>query len=235
MHKQSIPVEDRLILALDVPTLDEALSWVRRLHDKIRFFKIGLQLFVNSHFRVVDVVNEYGANVFLDLKLYDIPNTVRNAIEQVNDRGVKFITVHGESRIIKAAVDAANGVKILAVTVLTSMDESDLKILGSTRNVEEIVTLRAQLAKNSGCHGIVASGKEVARVRRVVGNDMIIVVPGIRPLGYSDKDDQKRIVTPGEAIRSGADYIVVGRPILKSSFPEEVIEKILNEIKNNLS
>ncbi len=234
MIRQSIPLEDRLILALDVPTPDEALAWVNRLRDKIRFFKIGLQLFVNSHFRVVDIVNDCGAGVFLDLKLYDIPNTVRNAIEQVNNRGVRFVTVHGESGIIKAAVGAAEGVKILAVTVLTSMDEDDLRVLGSTRNIEEIAALRAQLARDAGCHGIVASGREVAKIRRIVGDEMIIVTPGIRPAGYGGRDDQKRVVTPGDAIRSGADYIVVGRPILKSPDPEKVVDEIFDEIRDNL-
>ena len=232
--KQHIPPEERLILALDLPSFDEATKWVNRLRGKIKFFKIGLQLFLNSHFRLVNIIADYGAKVFLDLKLHDIPNTVKNAIEQINNYPVEFTTVHCETGILKAAVNSAREVKIIAVTVLTSMDDNDLKLLGTSHSLENIVLNRVKLAKQIGCHGIVASGKEVARIKEVIGRDMLIIVPGIRPKTYKATDDQKRVVSPEEAIRAGADYIVIGRPILNSASPEESIEKIFEEISNNL-
>ncbi|SFN10443.1 orotidine-5'-phosphate decarboxylase [Thermodesulforhabdus norvegica] len=234
MYRKDIPLEERLILALDVPSVDEARSWVRSLDGIVRFYKVGLQLFLAGHFSFVDELVESGKKVFLDLKLFDIPNTVAKAMEQINLHGVTFTTVHAESAILKAAVEAAPKVGILAVTVLTSMDQEDLKAIGAGASLEDIVIARASLAARAGCFGVVASGKEAHAIRRTLGDSLVIVTPGVRPASSSDRGDQKRVVTPEEAVKNGADYIVVGRPVLRARDPLGMVEKIMEELKQSL-
>ncbi len=233
---KNIPLEDRIIVALDVPTIDLAKNIVKTLMTKVRFFKVGLQLFLAGHFEIVDWIADQGLKVFLDLKLHDIPNTVKNAISQINNHKVFFTTVHSERSILKTAVEASKGVNILAVTVLTSMDKKDLEPLfkDSELTLEDLVLHRAMMAKEAGCQGIVASGREVSIIRKHLGYDTIVVTPGIRLDRSGGIDDQKRIVTPYEAIREGADYLVVGRPIIDSPSPEKTVEKILADISLGL-
>lgn len=236
MDIRNIPIEDRLILALDVPTVEEAMGWVKKLRSFVKFYKVGLQLFLASHFNFVDDLIKQGYKVFLDLKLYDIPNTVARAVEQIQTHGVTFTTVHGEIAILKAAVNSAPELGILAVTMLTSMSQDDLRLLGIRENIEDVVLSRALLAAKTGCRGVIVSGREVKAIRQAVGDSLILVTPGIRPSYASIENygDQKRVVTPGEAIRNGADYIVVGRPILHALHPERVVEDIFCDIEKNL-
>ncbi|MEJ5299753.1 MAG: orotidine-5'-phosphate decarboxylase [Thermodesulforhabdaceae bacterium] len=229
---KSIPPEERLILALDVPTKEDALNIVARLGGYVRFFKIGLQLFMASHFYMVDWLGDKGFNVFLDLKLYDIPNTVIQALSIISQHPVSLTTLHAERSILKAGVEATQGKPgILAVTVLTSMDPGDFEAEHG-KSVEKAVIDRTKIAIETGCAGVIASGKEAPIIRRNCGKDFLIVTPGIRPKFSEEKDDQKRTVTAFDAIQNGADYIVVGRPILKAPDPKKVVKELVQEIED---
>jgi orotidine-5'-phosphate decarboxylase len=228
--RKKIPLEKRVILALDVPSAEEAKSWVLRLKRFIKFYKIGLELFISEGKDIVNWVLDQGCEVMLDLKLFDIPNTVQRAIERIRDMKVSYTTVHGNDGILRAAVEVKGDLKVLAVTVLTSLDESDLRDLGFKCKVRELVISRAKRALELGCDGVVASGLELQAIRENLGEKLIIVVPGIRPVSNTTIDDQKRIITPKEAFLQGADHIVMGRPILKSENPERVVEDLLSEI-----
>ena len=236
MAPKNIPLNERIIFALDVDSKVEAEAWVNRLGSQINFFKVGLQLFIAGWFPVIDMITSRGHKVMCDLKLFDVPETVKLAMRQLNNRGITFTTVHGNDPIVRAAVQEDNGVQILAVTVLTSSGEEDVRELGFTGTVEDLVSHRARRALQAGCHGIVASGLEAPRLRRDLGDDYIIVTPGIRPggnIGIS-QDDQKRIVTAKQAIINGADYVVVGRPISKAQDPLAVVEALQREIGEGL-
>ena len=225
-----IPTQERLIVALDLPTPLAAMELVERLGESVTFYKLGLELFMaGGYFELVDWLLKKNKRVFVDLKFFDIPATVSGAVRQLNNRGISFVTVHGNDSIVQAAVDAKDDIKLLAVTVLTSLDRGDLKDLGFDCDVEELVLSRARRAAQIGCDGVIASGLETVRLRQGLGDKLIIVSPGIRPV--DNDDDQKRVVTPTQAFKNGADYIVVGRPIRDATDPKQAAEKIQNEIE----
>jgi orotidine-5'-phosphate decarboxylase len=226
--EKNISLDERIIFALDVSTAVEAKHWVEKLESHIRFYKVGLQLFLAGGFDMVDWIRAKGHKVFLDLKFFDVPATVKLAVETLADRGVSFATVHGNDAMLRAAAAAARGVKILAVTVLTSLDEGDLKDLGFQCTVEDLVLSRARRAVAMGCHGIVSSGLEIPRLRNELGDRFLIVAPGIRPV--KNIDDQKRTVDVKQAFQNGADHIVVGRPLRDALDPISVIKGMQADI-----
>lgn len=232
MSKNEIPLKDRIIVALDVDDQEKAKEIVKQCESHIGFFKVGLQLFMSSYFDTVDWIVDRGHKVMLDLKFFDIPETVKLAVEQVNSRGVTFATIHGNDPIIRAAVEARGDMQLLAVTVLTSFGEEDLRAMGMTQSVEDLVYYRAKRALELGCDGVVSSGLEAERMRNDLGEKLLIVTPGIRPgANVEDSgDDQKRIVTAGMAISNGANHVVVGRPITKAADPIKVIEMMQQDI-----
>jgi orotidine-5'-phosphate decarboxylase len=210
----AIPREERLIVALDVPSADAARAFVERAGDAVRFYKIGLELFMaGGYFELLDWLAKQGKKVFVDLKFFDIPETVASAVRALQDKGVTFTTVHGNQGIMEAAVAAKGPMKILAVTVLTSLDRGDLDDLGFQCDVNQLVLSRARRALEAGVDGIVSSGLEAPAIRRELGERLLVVTPGIRPVDNRASDDQKRTVDVAQAFRNGADYIVMGRPI----------------------
>jgi orotidine-5'-phosphate decarboxylase len=220
-----------LIFALDVPDLAGAKRLVTALGDAVAFYKIGLELAASRHyFELLDWLVARDKKVFADLKLYDIPATVGAAVRQLRSSGAAFLTVHGERAIMEAAAKEKGGLRILAVTVLTSIADRDLADLGGSRTVAELVELRAQLAVTSGCDGVIASGLEAARLRALLGAEPLIVTPGIRPADSARSDDQRRVVTPARAFEAGADHIVVGRPIRDAADPHGAAAAIQDEI-----
>ncbi len=235
MSNTIIPLQERIIIALDVDTPEQAKDLVKKCESHVSFFKVGLQLFMGSWFNTVDWIVDRGHKVMLDLKFFDIPETVRLAVEQVNSRGVSFATIHGNDPIIRAAVSARGDMKLLAVTVLTSFGEEDMRAMGMTQSVADLVYFRAKRALELGCDGVVSSGLEAEKMRRELGEKLLIVTPGIRPGAnvQDDSDDQKRIVTAGLAIRNGASHVVVGRPITRAADPIKVIEQMQQEIADS--
>jgi orotidine-5'-phosphate decarboxylase len=236
---ESIPVEERLIVALDVPTVDKALAIVEELDDAVQFYKIGMQLQFAGGLELAEkLIKEYKKKVFLDSKLLDISQTIKGAVENIARMGVSFLTIHGGSKNIQSAVAASRGtnLKIFTITVLTHLDAHDLKDLyGDIEiDVEGLVRRRALQAVTAGADGVIASGQEAAMIREIAGNAIRIITPGIRPDG-SEINDQVRVTTPREAILAGADYLVVGRPILQSSDRKGTAKKILNEISEALT
>jgi len=223
---------EKIIVALDVATKEKALELVKQLRDKISFFKIGLQLYTAEGPEIVRAVLSTGAKVWLDIKLHDIPNTVARAVESANNLGVHMLTIHlsGGSEMIRAATTArANNMLLLGVTVLTSATEQTLREIGITHTVEEQVLRLARWGVEAGIDGVVASPHEIKSLRAEFGDKIKIVVPGMRP-SWSEPGDQKRFMTPREAIDAGADYLVIGRPITAHSNPREAVRKILDEI-----
>jgi orotidine-5'-phosphate decarboxylase len=227
----SIDARDRLIVALDVPNAREAGDLVAKLDGVVSFFKVGLELFCASGPELVRSLVSDGKKVFLDLKFLDIEETVKRAVQQVAPLGASFLTVHESGKTVAAAVEGARGtdLKILAVTVLTSFDASDLKATGIEWSVEELVVHRANRAIQAGSHGVVASGQEARKIRGL-SKDVIIVTPGIRPSG-TDQHEQKRATTPREAIQSGSDFLVIGRPINRAKDPRDAAIKIVDEVQ----
>ncbi|RUM42214.1 MAG: orotidine-5'-phosphate decarboxylase [Desulfocapsa sp.] len=232
-EKTEIPLQERIIVALDVANPELAKEMVRRCESHVSFFKVGLQLFMASYFEVVDWIIARGHKVMLDLKFFDIPETVKLAVEQVNSRGVSLATIHGNDAIIRAAMEARGDLKLLAVTVLTSFGEEDLRAMGMTQSIEDLVLFRARRALELGCDGVVSSGLEAERLRGDLGDKLLIVTPGIRPGANvrDGSDDQKRIMTAGRAIAGGANHVVVGRPITKADDPIAVIEVMQADIQ----
>jgi orotidine-5'-phosphate decarboxylase len=226
-----IPARDRLIVALDVADARAAQAMVERLGDAVSFYKIGYQLVFAGGLPLADTLVRAGKQVFLDMKLHDIGNSVARGVESVARLGVTFLTVHAFPQTMKAAIDARRGsaLKILAVTVLTSYDDIDLAESGYTMGVDDLVARRAQQAHDMGVDGLVCSPEEAAPLRLVVGSDMTFVTPGIRPAGAAS-GDQKRVATPSQAIAAGADYLVVGRPIVSASDPKAAAQAIVAEI-----
>ena len=224
--------QERLIVALDLPGAGPALELVDRLGESVSFYKLGLQLFMaGGYFELIDQLRQRGKKVFADLKFFDVPATVRSAVEQLVDRGVDFTTVHGNDAILEAAGSVPRGeLKVLAVTVLTSLDRGDLDDLGFACEVDELVLSRARRAVEKGCDGVVASGQEARRLREALGRRLLIVTPGIRPVENRPVDDQKRVVTVEDAFRFGADHIVVGRPIRSAPDPRAAAEEIQRQI-----
>jgi orotidine-5'-phosphate decarboxylase len=230
---KNIPLNRRIIFALDVPNAAEARVWVERLEPRIKFFKVGLELFLAGGFEMVDWILRRDLSVMLDLKFFDVPQTVASAVRQVEGRGVTYTTVHGNEAILKAAVDARKEVKILAVTVLTSLDQGDLNDLGFQCSPEELVLSRARRALEMGCDGVVASGLEAPRIRQDLGPRLFVVVPGVRPV-QNQTDDQKRIVDVRSAFLNGADQVVIGRPIRQAPDPTALIEEMQLQIEGAL-
>jgi len=232
----SILPRDRLIVALDLPDADAAEHMVVRLGDSVSFYKVGLQLIYAGGISFAHNLAVAGKQVFLDAKLLDIDNTVAKAVESIVPLGMTFLTVHAYPKAMRAAV-AARGdapLKLLGVTVLTSMDDSDLGEAGYATTAAELVAARASAARAAGMDGVVASPAEAAAVRRAVGPAIAIVTPGIRPAGAS-AGDQKRVATPEAAIRAGADYLVVGRPITAATDPKAAAESVVAEIEAAVS
>jgi orotidine-5'-phosphate decarboxylase len=221
---------DRLIVALDVPSLEAAQAMVARLGDSVSFYKIGYQLAFAGGLDYAPKLVQSGKRVFLDLKLHDIGNTVAAGVKSICRLGASFLTVHAFPQVMQAAVDAReDGLRILAVTVLTSLSDSDLAKAGYAATVRELALLRAEQACEIGVDGLVCSPEEVAALRGAVKNKLVLVTPGVRPAGVAT-GDQKRVATPGDAINAGADYLVVGRPIVEASDPKAAAEAIVAEI-----
>jgi orotidine-5'-phosphate decarboxylase len=233
----NISPRDRLIVALDVPTVEAARALVGRLGAGVTFYKIGLELVIAGGVDLVRQLAAAGKRVFLDLKLLDIENTVERATRNAAAAGATFLTVHAhDSKTLWAALAGRSGtdLKILGVTVLTNLNAADLSQQGIAAAPEELVTRRAALARDAGCDGVVASGLEAARVRTIVGPTMVIITPGIRLPG-ADAGDQARVAGPGQAIAAGADYLVVGRPITSAAEPTAAVELYHREIDQALS
>lgn len=221
---------ERLIVALDVPSVEAAQAMVAHLGDAVSFYKIGYQLVFAGGLAYAEKLARSGKRVFLDLKLHDIGNTVAAGVKSVAGLGATFLTVHAYPQTMQAAVAARErGLRILAVTVLTSFNDADLAAAGYAATVGELVARRAAQARDIGVDGLVCSPEEAANVRRIVGDALTLVTPGIRPAG-AGAGDQKRIAAPGAAIAAGADYLVVGRPILAAPDPKAAAEAIVAEI-----
>lgn len=226
---------NRVIVPLDVESSDEALTWVDRLGDQGEFYKVGLELYTRAGPEVVRELIDRGKRVFLDLKLHDIPNTVAGAVRAATDLGVDLLTVHasgGPTMLDAAARARSGGLRVLAVTVLTSLSPDEMSTVWGReiRSVREEVGRLAVLAQEAGMDGIVASALEASWVRSQVGDDFMIVTPGIRPAG-ADRGDQSRVATPTDAIRAGADYLVVGRPIMQAADPAAALAAVIEEVE----
>lgn len=221
MHPKNIPARDRLIFAMDVPDCDRARALAEELGDAVTFYKIGLELMMSGgYFELLDWLLARDKKVFCDLKFFDIPATVGSAVRALKDRGASFVTVHGNRSIMQAAAEnKGDTLKVLGVTVLTSLDRGDLDDLGFACDVEELVLSRAKQALEAGCDGVISSGLEVPRLREFVDEKLLVVSPGIRPVDNQPVGDQKRVVTVETAFRNGADHIVVGRPIRDADSP----------------
>lgn len=233
LSQKQIPVNERLIFALDVPDTNEAKRLVEELGDTVSFYKLGLELFMaGGYFELIQWLKDRNKKVFVDLKFFDVPQTVQSAVRQLKQYGASFATVHGNDEVLKAAVKEKGSLKILAVTVLTSLDEGDMNDLGFKVNVKDLVLSRARRALGFGCDGVISSGLEAPDLRSDLGEQFIIVTPGVRPV--KNTDDQKRTVDVREAFLNGADYIVVGRPIKEHhgfGSPKEAAENIQSVIK----
>jgi len=224
-----IPRAERLIVALDVATPNEAKALVERLGDAARFYKVGLELFMaGGYFELLEWLVKRGNKVFVDLKFFDVPETVRRAVANLRGRGVSFASVHGNQAMMEAAAQEKGEVKILAVTVLTSLDRGDLDDLGFSCDLERLVLSRARRALQAGCDGVVSSGLEARKLKAEFQDRLLVVTPGIRPV--KNEDDQKRTVDAAQAFANGADYIVVGRPIRSAADPRAAAQAIQRSI-----
>jgi orotidine-5'-phosphate decarboxylase len=235
MQPANIAARDRLIVPLDLPGVEQAEAMVARLGDSVNFYKIGYQLAYAGGLPLARQLANSGKKIFLDLKLHDIGNTVARGVESVATLGATFLTVHAYPQTMKAAVEARAGsdLKILAVTVLTSYDDGDLHAAGYRLGVSDLVEARAQQAQVLGVDGLVCSAEEAAALRQVIGHQMRLVTPGIRPAGAA-AGGQKRIMTPARAIGAGADYLVVGRPVIEAADPKAAADAIVAEIERAL-
>jgi orotidine-5'-phosphate decarboxylase len=231
--KTSIPDRERLIFALDVADAAAARKLVEQLGDAVQFYKIGLELFMaGEYFPLLDWLVARDKRVFVDLKFFDVPATVAAAVRQLRNRGVTFTTVHGNQSIMEAAAEAKGDVKVLGVTVLTSLDRGDLDDLGFECDVQQLVLSRARRALEAGCDGVVSSGLEAQLLRKHIDARLLVVTPGIRPVENRPSDDQKRVVSVQQALEYGADYIVVGRPIRDAADPKVAAERIQGQISS---
>jgi len=229
---KDIKIEDRLIFALDVPEVSEAKKIVTELDNSVNFYKIGMELLMTGqYFELLDWLIAKDKKVFVDLKFFDVPETVGRTIARLSEYGATFATIHGNQALMEKAVENKNNLKILAVTALTSLDRGDLDDLGFDCNVKDLVISRAKRAFEAGCDGIVSSGLEVPYIREYVDNKLIAVTPGIRPV--ANDDDQKRVVDVATAFKSGSDYIVVGRPIKNAENRYEAATNIQKIIRSS--
>jgi orotidine-5'-phosphate decarboxylase len=232
----AVQARDRLILALDVPSAEEADRLMDRVEDTVQFVKVGLELYTAAGPDIVRRAIARGKRVFLDLKFLDIEETVRRATAQVAALGVTFLTIHANRKALRAAVEGrgqrsgGEELKLLAVTVLTNFDANDLRDMGIQRSVADLVAARANLAAECGCDGVIASGAEPEAIRQKVSRQFLIVTPGIRPAGEGI-DEHARVTTPAQAISAGADYLVVGRPIRDAADPRAAAEAIIAEMQ----
>ncbi|MCP9463946.1 MAG: orotidine-5'-phosphate decarboxylase [Nitrospira sp.] len=228
----NIVARDRLIVALDMSSAEEAERLLDHLKGRVSFVKVGLELYTAAGPELVKRLLGRGLRVFLDLKFLDIEETVRRATARVAAMGVEFLTVHANRKALMAAMEGRGGssLKLLAVTVLTNFDDHDLREMGIQRSVEDLVTARALLAEEVGCAGVIASGKEAAAIRQTVGSALMIVTPGVRPAGKG-VDDHARVTTPAQAIAAGADYLVIGRPIRDAADPPAAVEAIVADMQ----
>jgi orotidine-5'-phosphate decarboxylase len=227
----AIPRAERLIVALDVPSAGEARALAGKLGDAVRFYKIGLELFTaEGYYELLAWLAGRGCKVFADLKLYDIPETVRRAVANLRGRGATFLTVHGHRSVMEAAAREKGAMKILAVTVLTSFEQRDFQEFETKKTVQDLVLSRARGAAESGCDGVIASGLEAQALKREFKERLLIVTPGIRPAEGKPADDQKRTVDVAQAFANGADYIVVGRPVRDAADPRAAAEAIQQTI-----
>lgn len=226
-----IPVRERLIMALDVPSIPEAQALVEELGDAVVFYKVGMELFMSGdYFAFIEWLKARQKKVFVDLKFFDIPATVGRAIKALSSKGVDLATIHGNDSIMEAAAQAKGDLKVLAVTALTSLDRGDLDDLGFQCDVKQLVLSRAKRALQIGCDGIVSSGLEVSMIREQLGQKLLVITPGIRPVDNREDDDQKRAVSVEQAIQNGADYLVVGRPIRDAADRKAMAEEIQRQI-----
>ncbi len=234
---KSIDNRDRLIFAMDVPDCDEARRLTETLGDSVTFYKIGLELMMSGgYFELLDWMLARDKKVFCDLKFFDIPATVGKAVRQLKDRGASFVTVHGNQSIMEAAAEnKGDSLKVLGVTVLTSLDRGDMDDLGFDCDIEALVLSRARRALEAGCDGVISSGLEVAKLRESVDEKLLVITPGIRPVDNKPEGDQKRVVTVETAFSNGADYIVVGRPIRDAADPRAAAESIQASIESTVS
>jgi orotidine-5'-phosphate decarboxylase len=231
LSTKPIPHDERLIVALDLPSPEAAWQLVQLLGPRVRFYKLGLELFMaGGYFELIAALCERDKRVFVDLKFFDVPQTVNSAVRQLARRGADFATVHGNDAILEAACAAKEDLRILAVTVLTSLDAGDMRALGFETDIASLVLSRARRALAIGCDGVVSSGLEANGLRRELGDRLLIVVPGIRPVHNRPTDDQKRTTDVEEAFFAGADHIVIGRPIHSAADPRAAAEDIQNRI-----
>lgn len=232
MNNKNIPVKDRLIFAMDVPDCDRARALADELGDSVTFYKIGLELMMSGgYFELLDWLLARDKKIFADLKFFDIPATVGSAVRQLKDRGASYVTVHGNQSIMEAAAEnKGDNLKVLAVTVLTSLDRGDLDDLGFECDVGALVLSRAKRALESGCDGVISSGLEAPKLREFINNKLLVITPGIRPVDNKPTGDQKRVVSVEQAFTNGADQIVVGRPIRDADSPRAAAEAIQSTI-----
>ena len=237
MKHKDIPSKDRLIFAMDVPTVDQAKELALELDDAVTFYKIGLELMMSGqYFELLDWLLERDKKVFCDLKFFDIPATVGSAVRSLKDRGATFVTVHGNRSIMEAAAEnKGDTLKVLGVTVLTSLDRGDLDDLGFDCDIDALVLSRAKQCLESGCDGVISSGLEVPKLREFVDEKLLVVSPGIRPVDNKPVGDQKRVVTVATAFQNGCDHIVVGRPIRDADSPRAAAEMIQVQINEQVS
>lgn len=234
LSTKKIEVSDRLIFALDYGDPEAAREMVRRLGDAVSFYKLGLELFMaGGYFELLNWLVDQGKKVFVDLKFFDVPQTVASAVKALRNKGATFATVHGNDSILAAAAQEKGDLKILAVTVLTSLDQKDLEDLGFTCDLKRLVLSRAKRSLQLGCDGVISSGLEAPELRQELGDRFLIVAPGIRPLENNvvNRDDQKRIVDVRTAFLNGADYIVMGRPIKQAADPYLAAQQVQTQIK----
>lgn len=226
-----IPVRERLIMALDVSSISEARDLVEELGDSVIFYKVGMELFMSGdYFGFIEWLKQQNKKVFVDLKFFDIPETVGRAIKALSSKGVDLATIHGNDAIMEAAAQAKGNLKVLAVTALTSLDRGDLDDLGFECNVQALVLSRAKRALQIGCDGVVSSGLEASLLRSELDHKLLVITPGIRPVDNREDGDQKRVVSVEMAFQNGADYIVVGRPIRDAEDRKLMAEKIQGQI-----
>jgi len=228
--RRSVPLDKRIIFALDVDSSESARHWVHTLKPHMSFFKVGLELFLAGGWDLVHWIQDQDAEVMLDLKFFDVPQTVRRAVEQVQKHHVSLVTVHGNDPMLQAACAAKGPARILAVTALTSLDAADLSDLGFACSAQDLVLSRARRALDLGCAGVVSSGLEVSALRQNLGKQLLVVVPGVRPVENKLVDDQKRTVSAGQAIANGADHVVIGRPIRQADDPLSIVRQLQEEI-----